>query len=233
MADIHNRFNRFRAEFLPYADYVVVAGDITNAGRSVRIDPDAYDNLQRARAWLDSLRSQYGGSRVIVIPGNHDIGCHSSEFGEGFCEPSTVHTLAPALGDAALVVCWTESLCTAFDAPELSLSWAHTTSDPGVDLARWALCPEVDVIISHCPPHGARDLAISGARIGSPGLAEAIRRVRPKLVVCGHVHEDSGIKVLAHEGGNTLVVNCAKSVGVAEVTEAGASWSPAAWKRSA
>lgn len=231
MADIHNRFNRFPAERLPDADYVVVAGDVTNAGRSARIDEDAYDNLQRARAWLDSLRSKYGGSRVIVIPGNHDIGCHAAEFGEGFCEPSSAIVL-DTVGKLSITA-WAESLCTAFDAPELSLSWPHTTSDPGVDLARWALCPEVDVIISHCPPYGARDLAISGARIGSPGLAEAIRRVRPKLVVCGHVHEDSGIKVLAHEGGNTLVVNCAKSAGVAEVTGAGASWTPAVWERSA
>mgnify|MGYP000019106808 CR=1 FL=1 len=61
-----------------------------------------------------------------------------------------------------------------------------------------------DVLVSHEPPHGVLDRAWTGQHIGSRTVRELVERLRPRLVVCGHVHECPGIARL----GETVVVNC-------------------------
>jgi Icc-related predicted phosphoesterase len=45
----------------------------------------------------------------------------------------------------------------------------------------------VDILVSHQPPYGCGDLGL-----GSIELRTAIRRVKPKLVICGHIHDAVG-----------------------------------------
>lgn len=61
-----------------------------------------------------------------------------------------------------------------------------------------------DVIVSHEPPSGVLDAIPSGRHIGSPHVRELVEKVRPRLLLCGHVHEAAGTERL----GETLVVNC-------------------------
>ncbi len=61
-----------------------------------------------------------------------------------------------------------------------------------------------DVLVVHEPPHGVLDTVPSGKRIGSPAVRQMMLRLRPRLLVCGHVHESPGIERV----GDTLVVNC-------------------------
>jgi Icc-related predicted phosphoesterase len=42
-------------------------------------------------------------------------------------------------------------------------------------------------LVSHQPPYGCGDLGL-----GSVELRTAIRRVKPKLVICGHIHKGFG-----------------------------------------
>jgi Icc-related predicted phosphoesterase len=48
------------------------------------------------------------------------------------------------------------------------------------------------VLVVHSPPKGCVDLSSRGASIGSTAIRDAILRVRPLLVVCGHVHGSNG-----------------------------------------
>jgi hypothetical protein len=55
----------------------------------------------------------------------------------------------------------------------------------------------VDVLVSHQPPlgHGDRTFNLDSGRVdhvGSRELLDAIERVRPKVVICGHVHGGFG-----------------------------------------
>jgi Icc-related predicted phosphoesterase len=60
-----------------------------------------------------------------------------------------------------------------------------------------------DVLISHGPPFGVGDKNAEGLHIGSRELSVRIEAIRPRLVVCGHVHEAYGIYSL----GSSTVVN--------------------------
>lgn len=53
-------------------------------------------------------------------------------------------------------------------------------------------CPEGCVLVTHSPPHGHADRSSNGEHLGSTAVTRAIRRVRPRLVVCGHVHDSWG-----------------------------------------
>lgn len=87
--------------------------------------------------------------------------------------------------------------------------WSHTFMDwcwmlSPEDLAKkHALIPsDVDILVSHAPPFGYGDEADeydgygnpTGKRIhvGEPSLLEAINRIKPKLVICGHIHGGFG-----------------------------------------
>lgn len=58
----------------------------------------------------------------------------------------------------------------------------------------WSAIPlHSDIVITHTPPHTHCDEAVSKRRAkGCEDLRRALWRVRPKLSVCGHVHEGRG-----------------------------------------
>ena len=61
------------------------------------------------------------------------------------------------------------------------------------------------VLVVHTPPRGACDRAGKIMSVGSRHLARFVQAASPSLVLCGHIHEDFGLKTL-HQ---STVVNCA------------------------
>ncbi|MET0557324.1 MAG: metallophosphoesterase family protein [Solirubrobacterales bacterium] len=53
-------------------------------------------------------------------------------------------------------------------------------------------CPEGAVLVLHSPPKGHCDSAGGDTHFGSPALLAAIEAKRPRLAVCGHIHESWG-----------------------------------------
>lgn len=53
-------------------------------------------------------------------------------------------------------------------------------------------CEGADVLMSHSPPQGVADVTSAGRSIGSAAVTETARRVTPKLLLCGHVHDSWG-----------------------------------------
>jgi Icc-related predicted phosphoesterase len=75
--------------------------------------------------------------------------------------------------------------------PVTPWEWSFDLDD---DLARerLAACPEDAVLVLHSPPKGHCDSGGDGTHFGSPALLEAIEAKRPRLAVCGHIHESWG-----------------------------------------
>lgn len=62
----------------------------------------------------------------------------------------------------------------------------------------------MDVLISHRPPKGYQDNTPFGGHIGDEGVYNLVLRHRPRLLLCGHVHENPGYQKIK----DTVILNC-------------------------
>jgi len=184
---------------IPPCDLLLVAGDVCPdyIGQSFSGDHPEQQKAwfdERARAWLADAPA----SHKILTWGNHDW-CGQTF---GFADDSPLAIPLPAvqiLVDAGTHVpaagrpisIWATPWSRQFDR------WAFMKSPE--ELAEvYAAIPEgIDILVSHQPPYGHGDRYEhpgSGdvEQLGSPELLAAIDRIRPRLVVCGHLHGGHG-----------------------------------------
>ncbi len=192
--------------------------------------------VRDASAWLADMARKYAD--VYYILGNHDVDMPNDHFDRENiydvdvtpwlkCGPFTARAGTRHGYPAGSV--FGASLSPCFDRPELAREWARMTADPDEDQLLWDAMPHADIIVSHCPPSGVLDVAgrlmslapdaaitLGDERhIGPPGLRSYLGREKPRLVVCGHVHEAAGS--VYSDGTDTLVVNCARTAVVVEM----------------
>ncbi|MFH1101276.1 MAG: metallophosphoesterase [Methanobacteriota archaeon] len=60
------------------------------------------------------------------------------------------------------------------------------------------------VLVTHVPPYKLQDRVFIGHHAGSKALRALVDACQPRLVLCGHIHEDPGVT----KTGGTTVVNC-------------------------
>jgi Icc-related predicted phosphoesterase len=72
-------------------------------------------------------------------------------------------------------------------------------------------CPEDAVLVVHSPPKGHVDGA---HRLGSEAILRTIEEKRPRLVVCGHIHEAAGEEAFV---GASRVLNAGPAGAVVEL----------------
>ena len=53
-------------------------------------------------------------------------------------------------------------------------------------------CEAADLLITHSPPKGVVDRTSGGLSVGSTAIHDAILRLGPRLVLCGHIHDSWG-----------------------------------------
>ncbi len=186
IADTHNA-----RVALPDGDILIHAGDLTGRG--------SLPELERVADWL---RSQPHAHKV-VIAGNHDFALQRNPaaaralfHGLTFLEDNEVTV-------AGLRI-WGSPWQPWFH------DWAfNARRGPEID-AKWKLIPEgIDVLVTHGPPYGFGDRVHGGERVGCEDLLRHLARVKPRLHLFGHIHEDRGEWQL----GPTRIVNCTTSEG--------------------
>lgn len=188
------------APHLPGGDLLIVAGDHT-----ARDTEKEYWDFWR---WL--CYQPY--KKFIVISGNHDgyIEKHpeaTKELGEAICylcDSGTEFGGLKIWGTPwSLTFDGINPKCTAFTGYEALLK------------SKYDLIPDdIDILISHGPPQGILDdIEKYHAQVeytGSWELLYAMDRVKPKMLVTGHIHEN-GLQTLLykHQGPNMMCVNTA------------------------
>ena len=60
------------------------------------------------------------------------------------------------------------------------------------------------VLVTHIPPYGLQDKIFLGLHSGSKDLKKIIKTYNPRLVLCGHIHENPGFIKFK----NTTIINC-------------------------
>jgi len=190
---------------IPPCDLVVLSGDITGGPAYVndRWRPDLSDGH-----WRDWLRGPFSdwaskAGHVIMIGGNHDTAIE--RYG-----PPTLSNLE-YLCDSQSVFggwnFWGMPWIPTFDRLAFNLD-----KEPFVEKCS-LIPPNINFLVCHAPPFGILDRTNSGFLAGSMATLEAIDRIQPKIVTCGHIHEARGLR----QRGRTTIINSARSWTVIEI----------------
>jgi Icc-related predicted phosphoesterase len=172
-------------------DILIIAGDLTGSDKMIQ-----YQNFS---IWLGSLNYEY----IIIIGGNHDNyleenpGYYFGDNGKYLCDTSAKfsrYELINYRNDTIVrknLKIWgcpwslyfpeVNPHCKAFMDKEKNLK-IHYDLIPN----------DIDILVTHCPPFGILDETKYGVNVGSASLREKIEEIKPKLVVCGHIHESYG-----------------------------------------
>jgi predicted phosphodiesterase len=177
---------------LPAGDVLVHAGDFTSRG--------GLEEVQDFVEWMCSLPYEH----KLVIAGNHELSLDTDWCdGQGNSSKAEAHS-AEAL--AALRSCpginFLEHASVNIGGYEFFGSpyqpafcgWAFNVPRGAQCNAKWSAIPDdTDVLITHGPPLGHGDACFMGKRAGCLDLLRHIQnRIKPKLHIFGHIHEDYG-----------------------------------------
>jgi len=187
---------------VPDGDILIHSGDATNRG---------YEN--EVREFGEWFRNQPHKYKVFVA-GNHDTSFEDTPiqarqwFFDEEVDPTKMYSKNGAfyLQEQSITLTIGNESVNIYGAPHQPefCNWAFNVK-PGAALkAIWDKIPkDTDILITHGPSYGVRDLSSRGIKCGCRDLKNAVGRVRPKLHVFGHIHEGYGTEQWA----GTLVAN--------------------------
>jgi Icc-related predicted phosphoesterase len=189
-SDLHNDPDAARrvVDRARQVDVLVGAGDFCNARR----------NLKRC---IDALRGV--DKPAVLVAGNNETTEELLAASRAWSSARVLHGSGVTIGGVAFYGIGGGVPVTPFG------SWSYDfTEEQAEELLQG--CPPGCVLVSHSPPKGAVDVSSRGQSLGSTAVRSAVERLRPVLVVCGHIHACSGEQAMI---GGSPVVN-AGPVGV-------------------
>jgi Icc-related predicted phosphoesterase len=177
---------------IPRCDLLLIAGDVSFAFKGDRTAKHAF--LQdEFKPWLDRIPAE----EVILVAGNHDQSIEAWGVPDGlrchYLQDSGIELFGLHIWGTP----WQPWFYDwAFDAPRHD---GETFLAAKFD----AIPSDTDIVVAHGPPRGHGDVTMAGTHVGSTALISTLERVRPRLVVCGHIHEAYG----CYQFGETQIIN--------------------------
>jgi Icc-related predicted phosphoesterase len=133
---------------------------------------------------------------TVLVPGNN-------ETVDALREAASDWSAATVLHGEGTTIDGVEFYGLGGGIPVTPWDWSFDLDDTAAG-SMMGDCPEGAVLVLHSPPRGHCDTNGSGDHLGSPALLEAIEEKRPRIAVCGHIHESWGCE---SEIGETMVRN--------------------------
>jgi Icc-related predicted phosphoesterase len=177
---------------IPEGDVLVFAGDMSNSGSE--------KHLTAFNQFLGNLPHRH----KIVVSGNHDL------------SPDTIsHTIKNAT--------YLQHGLVGIEGIKIwGTSWQYWLEDH-TNLRKsgfigstkmWEVVPAgIDMLVTHFPPYEILDVKGGTSHVGVKELLAAIKRIKPRYHVFGHVHESYGRTTQQFDGVDVTFVNVAAIAG--------------------
>jgi Icc-related predicted phosphoesterase len=156
-------------EMAAEADVVIGAGDFASV----------HEGLPETICTLAAITTQ-----TILVPGNNETADALRAAVDGWDAATVLHGEGAGIGG-------TDFYGLGGGIPVTPWDWSFDLDD-GAATEMLAACPDGAVLVLHSPPKDHCDSAGGGGSFGSPALLRAIEEKRPRLAVCGHIHESWG-----------------------------------------
>jgi Icc-related predicted phosphoesterase len=151
------------------ADVVIGAGDFASV----------HEGLEETIGALSGIEAP-----TVLVPGNNETADALRAAAAGWSAAAVLH------GEATMIQ-GVEFYGLGAGIPVTPWDWSFDLDDEAAT-EMLAGCPEDAVLVLHSPPRDHCDSAGDGSHFGSPALLRAIEERRPRLAVCGHIHESWG-----------------------------------------
>lgn len=173
---------------IPDGDMLIHAGDFTISG--------TFEEVKQFALWLEKQPHKH----KIVVAGNHDWLFQKDPH----LARSLIHGIGHAyyLQDGHVEIEGIRFYGSPWQ-PRFG-DWAFNL-DRGEQIRRkWDLIKPCDVLITHGPPWGIQDYILPNSQhLGCEDLRDAVKRVKPKVHIFGHIHGGYG----EYFSGRTRFVN--------------------------
>jgi Icc-related predicted phosphoesterase len=181
ISDTHNKHKHLTSKgmgnILGSGDILVHAGDSTSMGQKHEIN--------EFLKWFSNTDFEH----KIFIAGNHDFGFEQkTDIDQEFKDFGITY-----LFDNDITIDGIKFYGSPWQ-PEFH-NWAFNLPRGDELAAKWEKIPDdVDILITHGPAYGILDYAPIGGHVGCEELYRKIVEVKPKIHVCGHIHDSYGQK---------------------------------------
>ena len=156
-------------EMAAEADVVIGAGDFASV----------HEGLPETICTLAAITTP-----TVLVPGNNETVDALRAAVDGWDAATVLHGEGTTIDG-------TEFYGLGAGIPVTPWDWSFDLDDDEATEMLVA-CPEGAVLVLHSPPKDHCDSAGGGGNFGSPALLRAIEAKRPRLAVCGHIHESWG-----------------------------------------
>ena len=151
------------------ADVVIGAGDFASVHKGLEETIGALSAIEKP---------------TVLVPGNNETVDALREAAAGWGAATVLHGEGTTIDGVELFGLGAGIPVTPWD-------WSFDLDEEEAT-EMLAPCPEGAVLVLHSPPKDHCDSAGGGGNFGSPALLQAIEAKRPRLAVCGHIHESWG-----------------------------------------
>jgi uncharacterized protein len=156
-------------EMAAAADVVIGAGDFASVHEGLEETIDALAAIE---------------TPTVLVPGNNETADALRSAAAGWSAATVLHGEATTIDGI-------EFFGLGAGIPVTPWEWSFDLDDAAAT-GMLSACPEGAVLVLHSPPRGHCDASADGTEFGSPALLRAIEEKRPRLAVCGHIHESWG-----------------------------------------
>jgi Icc-related predicted phosphoesterase len=170
-SDLHRDLGQAEklVEMAAGADAVIGAGDFASV----------HEGLEQTLEALAGIEAP-----TVLVPGNNETADALRDAAAGWPAASVLH------GEGATIA-GAEFFGLGAGVPITPWDWSFDLDDEAAT-EMLAACPAGGILVLHSPPQGHCDTNGSGDHFGSAALLRAIEEKRPRLAVCGHIHESWG-----------------------------------------
>jgi Icc-related predicted phosphoesterase len=173
ISDTHCRHHSIK---LPKGDVLIHSGDISYKGKKSEVE----DFIK----WFSGLNFKY----KIFIAGNHDFYFEKEPANEILkIIPDNIIYLKDSGTVIEGINIWGSPYTPWF------FNWAFNERRGALISRHWDLIPnDTDILITHGPVFGILDVVVNEQNVGCKDLLEKVQGLKPKVHICGHIHEAYG-----------------------------------------
>lgn len=159
-------------------DFLLCAGDLSQFGKGFREALEVFSTCQKP---------------FYMIPGNHETDALLTEAENTFSFFHNLHRKAVQIG-SYIFLGYGEGGFALEDPAfrKLAREWYGMYNGQSL------------VLVTHGPPYGTKIDRLNDRQVGNHDFRKFIERLKPKVVICGHLHETAGV---VDEIGETKVIN--------------------------